>query len=62
MALFDERFCRMWEFYLISAEIAFRYGKHMVFQMQLTKDADVLPLMRDYMTAAEADLRLRNSD
>jgi cyclopropane-fatty-acyl-phospholipid synthase len=48
--LYDERFCRMWEFYLASSEIAFRYGGHMVFQLQLTKKVDALPLTRDYMT------------
>ena len=48
-ALLDERFCRMWEFYLISCEVGFRYGKQMVFQMQLAKAADALPITRDYM-------------
>jgi cyclopropane-fatty-acyl-phospholipid synthase len=47
--LLDERFCRMWEFYLISCEAGFRYGKQMVFQMQLAKAADTLPITRDYM-------------
>ncbi len=55
-ALFDERFCRMWEFYLSAAEIGFRYGKQMVFQMQLAKSGDALPLTRDYMAEAEARL------
>ncbi len=54
--LFDERFCRMWEFYLIAAELAFRYGDQMVFQMLLSKTADTLPIRRDYMADAEADL------
>jgi len=47
--LFDERFCRMWEFYLAGAEMAFRYQGQMVFQMQLTKRVDALPIVRDYM-------------
>ena len=55
-ALFDERFCRMWEFYLIASEYSFRYGDQMVCQIQLTKQSDVLPISRDYMAAAEADL------
>ena len=53
---FDERFCRMWEFYLIISEFSFRFGKHMVFQMQLTKSVDGLPLTRDYMANAEGTL------
>ncbi len=48
-ALYDERFCRMWEFYLLSAEISFRYGSSMVFQMQLAKERDAVPLTRDYL-------------
>ncbi len=54
--LLDERFCRMWEFYLIASEFSFRYGKHMVFQLQLTRDVEALPICRDYMTRAEAAL------
>jgi cyclopropane-fatty-acyl-phospholipid synthase len=48
-ALYDERFCRMWEFYLVASEIAFRRQDLMVFQMQLAKAADAVPLTRDYM-------------
>jgi cyclopropane-fatty-acyl-phospholipid synthase len=55
-ALLGERFCRMWEFYLITAEFSFRYGKHMIAQVQLTREVGALPLTRDYMTAAEARL------
>ena len=51
--LYDERFCRMWEFYLASAELAFRYGDKMNFQIQLTKAVDALPITRDYMLDAE---------
>ncbi len=47
--LYDERFCRMWEFYLAGAEMDFRYLRAMVFQLQLTKSIDALPLTRDYM-------------
>ena len=49
-ALYDERFCRMWEFYLIGSELAFRRMGHMVFQMQLAKRQDAVPLTRDYIT------------
>jgi cyclopropane-fatty-acyl-phospholipid synthase len=48
-ALYDERFCRMWEIYLVGSEIAFRRQDHMVFQMQLAKAVDAVPLTRDYM-------------
>jgi cyclopropane-fatty-acyl-phospholipid synthase len=48
-AIYDERFCRMWEMYLVGSEIAFRRGGHLVFQMQLAKSVDTLPLTRDYM-------------
>ena len=54
--LFDERFCRMWEFYLSAVEVGFRYGKQMVFQMQVSKNIDTLPLCRDYMAEAEKEL------
>jgi len=47
--LFDERFCRMWEFYLASSETGFRNQGMMVFQMQLFKDAAQAPLTRDYI-------------
>jgi cyclopropane-fatty-acyl-phospholipid synthase len=49
-ALYDERFCRMWEFYLAGSEIAFRYDGHMVWQMQLARRQDAVPLTRDYIT------------
>jgi cyclopropane-fatty-acyl-phospholipid synthase len=48
-ALYDERFCRMWEFYLIGAELSFRYDYNMVFQMQLARGINAVPLTRDYM-------------
>ncbi len=48
-ALYDERFCRMWELYLASCEMGFRYGGLMVFQLQLAKRLETLPLTRDYM-------------
>ena len=51
--LFDERFCRMWEFYLALSESAFRYGDHLVFQIQLAKQRDAVPLTRDYIAEWE---------
>ena len=58
-ALLDERFCRMWEFYLVTSEFSFRHLKHLVFQIQLTKSLEALPIDRDYMSKAEAALPLR---
>jgi cyclopropane-fatty-acyl-phospholipid synthase len=54
--MMDERFCRMWEFYLIASELSFSHGKHMNFQLQLTKNARALPLTRDYMVENERAL------
>jgi cyclopropane-fatty-acyl-phospholipid synthase len=51
-ALYDERFCRMWEFYLNLSEVGFRRRGCMVFQIQLAKRVDAVPLVRDYMAAA----------
>ncbi|MSO69099.1 MAG: class I SAM-dependent methyltransferase [Alphaproteobacteria bacterium] len=48
-AIYDERFCRMWEFYLGGAEIAFRRQDHMIAQFQLARRQDAAPLTRDYM-------------
>ena len=52
-ALYDERFCRMWEFYLAGSEVAFRHMGQMVFQMQIAKRVDAVPLTRDYMFEME---------
>ena len=57
-ALYDERFCRMWEFYLVGAELSFRHLLMNNFQIQFTLDQNALPVTRDYMTAEEARLRL----
>jgi cyclopropane-fatty-acyl-phospholipid synthase len=46
---YDVRFCRMFEFYFAVSEIAFRYGGHMVFQVQLAKRVDAVPMTRDYI-------------
>ena len=47
--LYDERFCRMWEVYLIGAEMGFRHQGLMVFQIQITKKIDAVPVTRDYI-------------
>jgi len=52
-SLYDERFCRMFEFYLCGAEIAFRREGLMVFQIQLTHQQTAVPLTRDYITGFE---------
>lgn len=56
-ALYDERFCRMWEFYLAGAEMGFRHDGLVNFQIQLTKRFDALPLTRDYMYEGERSMR-----
>jgi len=60
--LYDERFVRMWEFYLAASEMAFREQAMMVFQMQLTKRQGIVPLTRDYITREEARLRTLERD
>lgn len=50
---YGERFCRMWELYLAGSEMAFRHGRLMVFQLQLAKRVDAVPLTRDYMFVQE---------
>ena len=55
--LYDQRFVRMWEFYLAAAEMAFREQAMMVMQIQLTKRQDVVPMTRDYIAREEARLR-----
>ncbi len=49
-SLYDEQFCRMWEFYLASCEVSFRNRCMMVFQLQLTRNNSAVPLTRDYIT------------
>ena len=55
--LYDARFVRMWEFYLAASEMAFRKQNLLVFQLQLTKRQDVVPMTRDYIGDAEKRLR-----
>ncbi|MFO1153997.1 MAG: cyclopropane-fatty-acyl-phospholipid synthase family protein [Rhodospirillales bacterium] len=60
-ALYDERFCRMWEFYLALSEISFRYMRQCVYQIQLAKRRDGAPIIRDYMMNEEQALDRRES-
>jgi cyclopropane-fatty-acyl-phospholipid synthase len=55
--MYDERFCRMWEFYLISAEMMFRTGSQLVFHMQLAHQRDAVPIVRDYVTDVQRKYR-----
>jgi cyclopropane-fatty-acyl-phospholipid synthase len=56
-AVYDDRFCRMWEFYLAATECGFRHGGLMVFQIQLAKRLETVPLTRHYIGAREATLK-----
>ena len=55
-AIYDEQFCRMWDFYLASSEATFRFLDLNVFQFQLVKRRDALPVTRDYMVDTERAL------
>jgi len=57
--LYDERFVRMWEFYLASSEVSFRKQNLMNFQIQLTKRQGIVPVTRAYIAREEARLRAR---
>jgi cyclopropane-fatty-acyl-phospholipid synthase len=59
--LYDERFCRMWEFYLAGSETSFRVDGNMVFQLQLAKRQETVPLSRDYIAEREAEFRRREA-
>jgi cyclopropane-fatty-acyl-phospholipid synthase len=61
-AMYDERFCRMWEFYLASCEAMFRTGAQEVFQMQLSRKRDAVPIVRDYIVDVQRDLMRREQE
>jgi cyclopropane-fatty-acyl-phospholipid synthase len=61
-ALYDERFCRIWEFYLAASESAFRWQNLVIFQIQLAHDQQAVPLTRDYLGRGEACLKAREAD
>jgi cyclopropane-fatty-acyl-phospholipid synthase len=58
-SLYDERFCRMFEFYLAGCELAFSRMGHMNWQLQLARRQDALPPTRDYMWEAERSVAAR---
>jgi len=60
--IYDERFCRMWEFYLAGAEMAFRHDGQVVFQVQITKNVNALPITRDYMLETERTMRFAGTE
>ncbi len=49
LEMFDEKFLRMWEFYLVGCEMAFKWGDQVVFQFQLSKNLNAVPNTRDYI-------------
>src|SRR4051794_31927291 len=55
--LYDERFARMWEFYLAASEMSFRKQNLMNFQIQLTRRQEIVPMTRNYIAREEARLR-----
>jgi cyclopropane-fatty-acyl-phospholipid synthase len=59
--MYDERFARMWEFYLAACECAFDFGSSTVFQFQLARERDAMPLHRDYIPAAARSLEAREA-
>lgn len=58
--LYDERFCRMWRYYLVGSEQTFRHSAQCVFQFQLARDIQAVPVTRDYLYAAPQSA-LRNA-
>ena len=61
MAGYDDRFCRMWDFYFAGCEVAFRYMNQMVFQIQIARRQDAVPLTRDYLIDAENAISVPSS-
>jgi cyclopropane-fatty-acyl-phospholipid synthase len=58
--IYDERFCRMWEMYLLGCEMVFSVQDMTVLQLQLTRQIDALPITRNYMLDAEQVLSGRD--
>ena len=59
VALYDERFVRMWEYYLAGGIVMFETGAACNYQVQYVRDRNALPLTRDYMAEDEKRLRLK---
>jgi len=62
LELYDERFCRMWEFYLIGCEISFRRMGQMAFQIKIAKQQDAVALTRDYIRDWERSMAEKASE
>ena len=60
--IYDERFCRMWELYLLGCETVFRIQDITVLQLQLSREINALPITRDYMVKAEKALARKDTD
>jgi cyclopropane-fatty-acyl-phospholipid synthase len=58
-AMYDERFCRMWEFYLISCELGFLHGSNMIYQIMISERRDDVPVIRDFITDDERMIAAR---
>jgi cyclopropane-fatty-acyl-phospholipid synthase len=61
-ALYDERFCRMWEWYLAAVEVGFQSGTNMVFQILLSPKVDSVPIVRDYMVPGVGQVAAREAE
>jgi cyclopropane-fatty-acyl-phospholipid synthase len=59
VGMYDERFLRMWEYYLAGGIVMFETGAACNYQVQYVRDRNALPITRDYMTEAEKRLRLK---
>jgi cyclopropane-fatty-acyl-phospholipid synthase len=59
VAMYDERFARMWEFYLISCELGFLHGSNMIYQILIADRRDDVPVIRDFITDDERALQIR---
>ncbi|WP_299646007.1 cyclopropane-fatty-acyl-phospholipid synthase family protein [uncultured Jannaschia sp.] len=61
-AMYDDRFIRMWRYYLVAAEVSFDAHRHVVYQLQLSKTRDVVPNTRDYLYASNAQTMRRAAE
>jgi cyclopropane-fatty-acyl-phospholipid synthase len=61
VALYDERFARMWEFYLISCELGFLHGSNMIYQILISERRDDVPVIRDFITDDERMIAARGA-
>ena len=55
--IYDERFCRMWRYYLVACEETFRKDQQVVFQLQLARKIDAVPITRDYLYSSREPRR-----